>query len=332
MSAAAPLASLSLDLDDRWVYLRTRGAAGWEGAPSYLDAVANRLLDALGQAGPRITCFAVGRDAADPGHRGALAVLAAAGHEIGNHAYSHDALGALAGRAALESEIARAEEAIGAATGRRPLGFRGPGYVLCAAAVETLVARGYAYDATVWPTYLGAVANRVFMRAHPDRDGPARELFGGVDRARLPNRPFRWSTPAGDLVEIPVTALPLVRFPLQVSLLVALRSAAPALGRHYLRRALALCRRCRVEPSLILPPPDLLGAEDAPDLAFFPGMRRDAAWKRAAVRELLAETVRHFTVVTLREHAEAVAARPGARTLPASRLDGRRTAPAREAA
>ena len=53
-------------------------------------------------------------------------------------------------------------------------------------------------------------------------------------------------------------------------------------------------------------------------------MRRDAAWKRAAVRELLAELARHFTVVTLREHAGAVAARPGVSALPASRLDGRR--------
>ena len=61
-------------------------------------------------------------------------------------------------------------------------------------------------------------------------------------------------------------------------------------------------------------------------------MRHDAAWKRAAVRELLAEMARHFTVVTLREHAGAVAARPGVPTLPASRLDGRRPAPAREAA
>ncbi len=328
MSAIVPIASLSLDLDNRWVYLRTRNAAGWESAPSYLDAVARRALDALRPSGVRVTCFAVGRDAADPANREALTALADAGHEIGNHAFSHDALGARAGRAAVEDEIARAEEAIDAATGRRPLGFRGPGYTLCAAAVEALAARGYRYDATVWPTYLGAVANRVFMRAHRSGDG----LFGSADRALLPNRPFRWTTASAELLEIPVTTVPLVRFPLQVSLLVALRSASRPVARHYLRRALALCRRCRVEPSLILHPPDLLGAEDAPDLDFFPGMRRPSAWKRAAVSELLAELARRFTVVTLREHADAVAARPGVRTLPATRLDGRRRAPVVEAA
>jgi hypothetical protein len=331
VNRAKPLASVSLDLDDRWVYLRTRGDPGWASAPSYLETVTRRALALLGPTGPRITCFAVGRDAAAGAGREAVAALAAAGHEIGSHADSHDALGAHAGPARVAGEIARAEAAVHAAAGRRPVGFRGPGYALSPAVLETLAARGYRYDATLWPTWAGAVARRAFMRAHPDRDGAAADLFGGAARALLPNRPFRWSTAAGEIVELPVTAMPLARLPLQASLLTALRALAPPLSRYYLALALALCRRLAVEPSLILHPPDLLGAEDAPDLAFFPAMRRPAAWKAAAGAELLAAVGRHHRVVTLAEHAEAVAARPGVALVPATRLDERNAAAAEAA-
>jgi hypothetical protein len=331
VSGATPLAGVSLDLDDRWVYLRTRGEPAWASAPSYLETVAQRALALLGKTGPRITCFAVGRDAAAGAGREAVAALAATGHEIGSHAHSHDALGARAGRARIADEIARAQEAVHAAAGCRPVGFRGPGYALSPAVLEVLAARAYRYDATLWPTWVGAVVRRAFMRAHPDRDGAAAELFGSADRTLLPNRPFRWSTAAGELVELPVTAVPLGRLPLQASLLTALRTLAPPLSRQYLRLALALCRRLAVEPSLILHPPDLLGAEDAPDLAFFPAMRRPAAWKAAAVAELLAAVGRHHRVVTLAEHAEAVAARPGVALVPAARLDARDAAAAEAA-
>jgi hypothetical protein len=33
-----PAASISLDLDNLWSYLKTQGAPGWESFPSYLDS------------------------------------------------------------------------------------------------------------------------------------------------------------------------------------------------------------------------------------------------------------------------------------------------------
>jgi hypothetical protein len=36
MAASRPIASVSLDLDDLWTYLRTRGDPSWEQRPSYL--------------------------------------------------------------------------------------------------------------------------------------------------------------------------------------------------------------------------------------------------------------------------------------------------------
>ena len=83
------IASLSLDLDNKWSYLKTHGDRGWEEFPSYLDAVVPRFLEMLGKLGLRITVFVVGQDAALTKNRAALASIAAAGHEIGNHSFHH---------------------------------------------------------------------------------------------------------------------------------------------------------------------------------------------------------------------------------------------------
>src|SRR3954468_18510468 len=129
------IASLSLDLDNKWSYLKTHGDRGWEEFPSYLDGVVPRFLDLLADLGLRITVFVVGQDAALEKNRAALASIAAAGHEIGNHSFHHEPWLHLYSPGEIEYEIRSAEEAIAEATGVVPSGFRGPGYSLSPAVV-----------------------------------------------------------------------------------------------------------------------------------------------------------------------------------------------------
>src|SRR5688500_13134280 len=84
------LASLSLDLDNKWSYLKTHGDAGWQGCPSYLDSLVPRALEFLDRLGLSITFFVVGQDAAIDRNRTALMSIRAAGHEIGNHSFAHE--------------------------------------------------------------------------------------------------------------------------------------------------------------------------------------------------------------------------------------------------
>ena len=77
-----PIASLSLDLDNQWSYMKTHGDAGWETYPSYLDLVVPRVLDVLKRKGLTITFYVVGRDASLEKNRDALLSIATAGHEI----------------------------------------------------------------------------------------------------------------------------------------------------------------------------------------------------------------------------------------------------------
>ena len=88
--AHKPLASLSLDLDNLWTYLKTHGDPGWESFPSYLHLVVPRFLELFRQLDLRLTVFVVGQDAAFESNHAVLRSIAEVGHEIGNHSFHHE--------------------------------------------------------------------------------------------------------------------------------------------------------------------------------------------------------------------------------------------------
>src|SRR5438128_848710 len=100
-----PIASLSLDLDNKWSYLKTHGDRGWENFPSYLDGVVPRFVELLKDLDLRITVFVVGQDAAIRSNHEALASLTAASHGIGNHSFHHEPWLHLYSPAQIEEEI-----------------------------------------------------------------------------------------------------------------------------------------------------------------------------------------------------------------------------------
>jgi peptidoglycan-N-acetylglucosamine deacetylase len=303
-----PVASLSLDLDDRWSYLRTAGDAGWVDSPSYLQLVVPRILDTLARHRVRATVFVVGRDAARDANRDALHAIADQ-HEIGNHSFDHDQTIHRWPEEKLENDVARTEEAIEAATGAKPEGFRGPGYTLSEATLRVLFRRGYVYDASTLPSYLGPLARAFYFRA-TKLEGAEREargeLFGTFADGRRPLKPYWWVVDGGDLLEMPVTTFPGVKVPIHVSYVLHLARSSPRLARLYVEGALRTCRAAGVGPSVLLHPPDFLGPEDAPDLGFFPGMRTPSAVKRELVDAYLTALIAQYDVRTVGEHAREV--------------------------
>lgn len=305
------LVSLSLDLDNQWSYMKTHGDAGWEAYPSYLPWLVPRILDFLAERRLRITFFVVGIDAERPENREALAALAAAGHEIGNHSHRHEPWLHLYRRDELADELERAEEAIASATGQRPTGFRGPGYSLSPDVLELLVERGYAYDASTLPTVIGPLARAYYFRTArltPAQRAERGQLFGHFRDGLRPLRPYRWRLERGSLVELPVTTMPLARIPIHPSYLIYLAGTSPALALRYFRIALGLCAVRRIEPSILLHPLDFAGPEDADALRFFPGMGMTAAAKLELLDQVIDALHARRRIVSMREHVAAIAA------------------------
>lgn len=303
-------ASLSLDLDNQWSYMKTHGDAGWDAFPSYLDVVVPRVLSFLKERDLKITFFIVGQDAALEKNREAIASIAAAGHEIGNHSFNHEPWLHLYSKEQLVEEFENTESAIHHVTGKRPVGFRGPGYSLSPTVLEVLGERGYEYDCSLLPTYIAPLARAYYFLKSPKMTDEEREkrkkLFGKLSDGFQSLNAHMITAAGREMVEIPVTTFPVVKTPIHVSYLVYMSTFSRAAALTYWRSALAMCRATGVEPSLLLHPLDFLSGEDAPELGFFPGMNVGIDEKLAFVSDALGIYANHFNVVNMRAHADSV--------------------------
>jgi peptidoglycan/xylan/chitin deacetylase (PgdA/CDA1 family) len=306
------LASVSLDVDNLWSYMKTHGDAGWESRPSYYDVFFPAVLESLHTLGITIPFFVVGIDAASEANHAALRTVVAAGHEIGNHSHEHEPWLHLYSADRLRSEIGTAEESIVSATGQRPIGFRGPGFSWSPTLLQVLLDRGYLYDASTLPTYLGPLARAYYFRTakltaaeRAERQG----LFGTWRDGLRPVKPYRWQLAAGrSLLEIPVTTIPGIKTPFHLSYLLYLSRYSDSLMMAYLRTAIAACRVTGTEPSFLLHPLDLLGGDQAPALRFFPGMDITGARKAQVFARVLRTLGEHFELVNMSTHARMITA------------------------
>jgi peptidoglycan-N-acetylglucosamine deacetylase len=302
------ISSVSLDLDNKWSYMKTHGDAGWETFPSYLPLVVPTILDVLQSLDIKITFFVVGQDAVLSENRESLEAIATAGHEIANHSFHHEPWLHEYSRERLIDEFDRSEAAILGATGVKPVGFRGPGFSYSKAVLEVLSQRGYRYDASTFPTFLGPIARAYYM-LHSRLTGADRAqrkaLFGSARAGFMSLRPYRWTSLGSQMIEIPVTTLPWVKVPIHFSYIMYLATFSKLLAKSYFQSAMTFCWINRIEPSLLLHPLDFLGCDAEPDLAYFPGMSLKTATKVELARDCLTGLSRMFEVGTMLDHVKA---------------------------
>jgi len=144
-----------------------------------------------------------------------------------------------------------------------------------------------------------------------------KHLFGSFSDGLRSTRAYRWRCPAGELIEIPVTTMPLAKLPIHVSYLIYLSSFSPALAVTYFRTALAMCQMTGTHPSLLLHPLDFLGCDDTSDLSFFPAMNLRSGVKVAFVHRILNIFGERFEVLSLERYARFVMQKPLALVTPA---------------
>jgi len=123
-----PLASMSLDLDDLWSYMKVHGDENWDKFPSYLEIVVPFILDLFDELNIKITFFIVGQDAAIEKNHALLRSIIERGHEIGNHSFHHESWLKTYSSEKIEQEIIRAEKSIFSAKEYRTICFRCPGF------------------------------------------------------------------------------------------------------------------------------------------------------------------------------------------------------------
>lgn len=152
------------------------------------------LLELLARQEVRGTFFFLGPIALE--HPDLVRRVAAAGHELGCHGWSHDPLYAMT-RERMREETRRAREALESLTGRAVTAYRAAYFSVTRDslwALEELAALGFRYDSSVFPV-------RNWRYGIPDFDP----------------RPQRVETPAGALYELPISVRRVLGLNLPVS-------------------------------------------------------------------------------------------------------------------
>jgi peptidoglycan-N-acetylglucosamine deacetylase len=302
-----PAATLSLDLDDLWAYLRTRGDSGWQEYPSYLDRAVPRMLDLFHALKLKITVFVVGADVENPRNREFFQAILGAGHELANHSYHHAVDFHNAKASTVDDELERTENAIQAVGGMCPVGFRGPSFRLSKTILKALVKRDYLYDASTFPTFAGPLARAYYQATsslNADDNQRTNDLFGSFGDGRQPLTPYRWGVDNKVIFELPVTTFPFIRMPIHMTYINFLAEYSSLVSRIYLGSALGCCRMSKLAPSLLLHAADFIGSNDPDCPRFLPGMRRTSEEKISSLHAILDRYKSCFNVLTLRSYAE----------------------------
>ncbi|MCK4820721.1 polysaccharide deacetylase, partial [bacterium] len=133
-----------------------------------------------------------------------------------------------------------------------------------------------------------------------------RSWYGGAFREGLrPIKPYRWQMDARSLIEIPVTTMPFLKFPIHLSYILWLSIFSQTLAKQYFELALILCRLTGTHLSLLLHPTNFLGCDDTKDLSFLPEMSLPSKKKLELLSHVLMRLTTEFTVLTLQKHAQA---------------------------
>ncbi len=152
MSAQAPPHVLSVDVED-WEQLTRRRFLGRLGPPTPRPvANTHTLLDLFARRGVRATFFVLGLIA--EAHPALVREIAAAGHEVGTHGYSHRLVYEL-GPDTFRAELRRSMQLLSDITGQPVVSHRAAEFSITPRAPwawEILAEEGIRYDSSIFPT------------------------------------------------------------------------------------------------------------------------------------------------------------------------------------
>ena len=142
----------SVDLED-WYQGLEIDIEQWGSYPARIETGLEILLDLLDQAGVRATFFVLGWQAERTPHL--VPRLAARGHEIASHGYSHRFV-YQQGPEQFRSELRRSKQLLEHQSGSPVIGYRAPFFSITRDALwalDILVEEGIVYDSSVFPTH-----------------------------------------------------------------------------------------------------------------------------------------------------------------------------------
>ena len=254
--------SVSVDLDGLGCYAAIHGLPPLE--DRWLRAVPEvalpRLLGIFDELKAPATFFVIGNEMQY------YRSLPGAPHEIASHSFAHDYAMSRWPKGEIARDLERCEQALG----RKPPGFRAPGYTLSPALLDALRDRGYLYDSSLLPSPAYYAAKAAAIGWHALRGRRSVSILGGVGQLFSRRGPHL----RRGVRELPIATVPVLRAPIIGTTVLAMPRLARLAGEFV---------------NLELHGIDLLDATDVPPglAAVQPGLRMPAAEKASRLRAIL---------------------------------------------
>ena len=239
----------------------------------------SRFLAIFDAYGVKATFFVVGRDLLDDAKKKIVKEIAEKGHEIANHSMNHVANFRNLTRKEKEREIKDAEDIIRDIVGARPVGFRAPNFDIDEATLDILEERGYVYDSSILPAYL-------FSNKNIHGFSPLSPYY--------PSRKNIWRKGQRGVIEIPVSAVPVIRAPYHSSFVIAAHNFNMGLSVFY--TGFFLTKLMKLSLNYVFHAAELADSNHDRRLSYFQGLRIPLKKRYEMISLILKNITENFTV------------------------------------
>ncbi len=188
------------------------------------EVALERMRAFAAERGIALTLFAIGRDLKREANAEGLLALSKEGHVVENHSFNHRYDLTQFDASVMAHEVEDGARIIEEVTGRRPVGFRAPGYTVNERLFDVLDTLGVRFDSSVFPCPWYYAAKGAAMGAMRLGGRVSRAMMGSPWVLRAPMRPYRpgevWfeeaerKTEGRSFVELPVQVTRGLRLPL----------------------------------------------------------------------------------------------------------------------
>jgi polysaccharide deacetylase family protein (PEP-CTERM system associated) len=151
MNGAAPLAAMSIDVEDWFQVENLRSAItreSWEHRELRVERNTDRMLELLAECNIRCTCFVLGWVA--DRCPDLIRRIASAGHEIASHGYGHELVYRLT-PSDFREDVRRCKVVLEDLVSAPVVGYRAPSFSITDWSIPILQELGFEYDSSLFP-------------------------------------------------------------------------------------------------------------------------------------------------------------------------------------
>lgn len=210
------IGTIQVDLDGLWTNLKYYGYDCDVSIDPIFKTSIPRFLELFEKYDIKATFFLIGKDGGISEKAALIKQLSKAGHEVANHTYSHVFGFRNLSSAEKFKEIKKGEKIIKRITGKKPVGFKAPGYDLDVETLKILSNEGYKYDSSIIPTFVYPLimkVNRLISGGIKRTHGPKWGWMFAQNKIYNPSLKCEWKKGKMDITELPCSVMPILRWP-----------------------------------------------------------------------------------------------------------------------